>query len=124
MNDLENECLDNERFGKMEILQKIKIDGRNWNDIIGLPCIAGLMKAPDGKGGMTFRVYLLLHWHVNSGIYADGLLKAIGGHVIDSMEKLNEAVGIGMLLQGQCEAEVGDTLVEYENHKWSVEAGR
>lgn len=69
----------------MKEIQRIKIDGRNWNDILNLPCVYAVYKTP------AYEVFIKQDLATDVA-RADRSLKAV----------------------------VGDTLVEYNNHKWEV----
>lgn len=72
----------------MEIVEEIEITGKNWNDLINLPCVYAVYKTP------AYEVFIKQDLATDAA-RADRSLKAV----------------------------VGDTLVEYNNHKWKVNHG-
>lgn len=42
---------------KMKIIQTIKIDGKNWNDLINLPCVQSLTKSDETEADIPENEY-------------------------------------------------------------------
>lgn len=78
----------------MKVIRKIKIEGKNWNDIFSLPCVDGLHKEDiiqDGK--MVKRIFAAVWTFDEEGeTYLDVAYE-------------------------------GDTLCELDNHKWFIQVG-
>jgi hypothetical protein len=57
-----------------KIIQRIRIDGKNWNDIISLPCvqrrknISALARTPLWSSQRIWRDVLTMSWHVATSI--------------------------------------------------------
>lgn len=92
----------------MNIKQQITISGRNWNDIIQLPCFMALHKKTDG----TFAVEL----DPSTSTVQQQLVKLIDGKNTPRDEF--KAILRDNLAYG--EAFQGDTLVEYDDATWKV----
>lgn len=78
----------------MKIIQKIKVEGKNINDLFKLDCVFSIEKTLDKSNDQWVpRVEL---WRC----------KVVGGYNDYSLEKI--------------QANVGDILVEYSNHRWEI----
>lgn len=76
-------------MARHKIIQEIELGGRNWGEILALPCVDGISKI-----------------HNADGVWTDCLVMLRASRTGDGDS------GIA--------ATAGDTLVEFDNHKWGV----
>lgn len=78
----------------MKVIRKIKIEGKNWNDIFSLPCVDSINKEDVVQDGKVVKRPFAAVWSFDGD----------GEDVLDT-------------------AYAGDTICELDNHKWFIQQG-
>lgn len=97
-----------------KIIQRIRIDGKNWNDIISLPCVQALDKGDERIKTGTPAVVLY-----DSYLPIKFRLKSMPP-LREALAKISDPKS-PMWQRGQAKnGHIGDELVQYDNGTWQI----
>lgn len=97
-----------------KIIQRIRIDGKNWNDIINLPCVQALDKG-DERIKMSSPAVVLY----DSCLPIKFRLKNMPA-LMENFSKIDDPKSP---MWQRCQAKngyIGDELVQYDNGTWQI----
>lgn len=97
-----------------KIIQRIRIDGKNWNDIINLPCVQALDKGDerikmDSPAVVLYDSYLPIKFRLKSMPTLRENLARIKDPEAPMWQR-------GRAKNGH----IGDELVQYDNNTWQI----
>ena len=97
-----------------KIIQRIRIDGKNWNDIINLPCVQSLDKGDERIKRDTPTVVLY-----DSYLPIKFRLKSMPT-LRESLARLNDPRSPRWQRALAKNGHIGDELVQYDNDTWQI----
>lgn len=97
-----------------KIIQRIRIDGKNWNDIINLPCVQSLDKGDERIKRDTPTVVLY-----DSYLPIKFRLKSMP-KLWESLTRLNDPKSPWWQRALAKNGHIGDELVQYDNDTWQI----
>lgn len=97
-----------------KIIQRIRIDGKNWNDIINLPCVQSLDKGDERIKRDTPTVVLY-----DSYLPIKFRLKSMPT-LWESLTRLNDPKSPRWQRALAKNGHIGDELVQYDNDTWQI----
>lgn len=97
-----------------KIIQRIRIDGKNWNDIINLPCVQSLDKGDERIKRDTPTVVLY-----DSYLPIKFRLKSMP-RLWESLTRLNDPKSPWWQRALAKNGHIGDELVQYDNDTWQI----
>lgn len=97
-----------------KIIQRIRIDGKNWNDIINLPCVKALDKGDerikmDTPAVVLYDSYLPIKFRLKSMPPIREALAKINDPESPMWQRGKAMTGV-----------IGDELVQYDNGTWQI----
>lgn len=97
-----------------KIIQRIRIDGKNWNDIINLPCVQSLDKGDERIKRDTPTVVLY-----DSYLPIKFRLKSMPT-LWENLTRLNDPKSPWWQRALAKNGHIGDELVQYDNDTWQI----
>lgn len=97
-----------------KIIQRIRIDGKNWNDIINLPCVQAFNKGDeiikrDTPTVVLYDSYLPIKFRLKSMPTSREILAKINDPESPMWQRCQAMTG-----------HIGDELVQYDNNTWQI----
>lgn len=97
-----------------KIIQRIRIDGKNWNDIINLPCVQALDKG-DEKFKMDAPCVVLYDSYLPIKFRAKSMPT-----LRESLARLKDPKSPMWQRALAKNGHIGDELVQYDNDTWQI----